>query len=173
MNNIKLIWCLFGLQTLLILFLVFQNSSLITKLQDLSDKTNTTIQNRSLSTPVPDNRNVDNSEFYQAYNPPTITEIRAVIAEELQNIESNGALQANNIETNSTYIDPELSQDKIEQMSADVSEMIIALHGQDLVESSAIASIEQAIVKLPPVERIRALQELFRAVNTGQINTKL
>ncbi|MFT5675903.1 MAG: hypothetical protein ACI808_001838 [Paraglaciecola sp.] len=172
MNNSKLLWCLLGFQTLLILFLVFQTKSLNTQVQNLSAKTNTAIQNVSLSTPASDDGIVDNSEIHQAYNSPTIKEIRTVIAEELQNIETNRAMQANKIQENSAYITPEPSQDIIDQMSVDVSDMILALHGPDEVGASEIALIEQAIVKLPPAERRQALKELFKAVNSGQINTR-
>ena len=174
MHNSKLLWCVFGFQTLLVLFLVFQTNSLHTQVQNLSAKTTTAIQNQSALalTPASGKGIVNNSENYQADNSPTIKEIRAVIAEELQNIEANITVQANKNLTNSTYSDPELSQDTIDQMSEDVYDMIVSLYGQGVVGASEIALVELAIVKLPPIERKEAFKQLNIAVNNGQINTR-
>lgn len=174
LQNSKLLWCLFGFQTLLVLLLVFQTNSLNNQVQKLSAQTTSTIQN--LSTPAlasASHKEIVNSpEIYQANNSPTIKEIRAVIAEELQIIETNIAVQANKKVAKPTYTNPELSEHTIEQMSDDVHDMIVSLYGQDLVGASEIALVERAIVKLPPSERQEAFRQLNIAVNTGQINTR-
>lgn len=170
MHNSKLLWCLFGSQTLLILFLVFQIKSLNTHVQNLSAKTNASIHNQtSLAS---DTGIIDHTDIYKANNSPTITEIRAVIAEELQQIKTNTTAQANRTQASSIYTDPQLSQHKIEQMSEDVSDMITALYGQGIVAASDMASIEMAIVELPPAQRRAAFNQLFKAVNNGQITTR-
>lgn len=172
MHNSKLLWCFSGVQTLLILFLVFQTKSLNNQVQDLSAKTSAAMQEPVLLAPVSEDTLVTNPQIHQSFNIPTILEIRKVVADELRNIETNVAVKANRNEADPRHTDSQLSQHTKDQMSDDVYEMISDLYGQRVVAASEIALVEQAIVKLPPAERIKALKELFKSVNSGKINTR-
>ena len=172
MPNSKLLWSFLGFQTLIILFFAFQINLLNTQIQSLSASTASADKNQATLASISDTRTIDYPDLYEASNSPTIMEIRAVIAEELQNIKPYKSIQANNSESTSTLTEPAPSKRIIEQMSEEVSDMIIALHGQHVVAPSDMASVELAIVKLPPTERREALNQLFKAVNNGQINTR-
>lgn len=98
----------------------------------------------------------------------SLSRIREVVREEIQNMPSSPSSQAN---TDAAKIDRRSPAD-LAALSATVDGKISTVTSQGTVSAGELETVFGLIATLPPKERRAAMMKLNRAMNNGQISTQ-
>ncbi len=162
----KSIFIILGLQTALLLFLSYRVISLD---QQVNQPVNTASSTTSTSyTPPPVISSASRANEFVRRD-----DIRAVMREEMDAIadkiiEALDDRPQEEAQMLATAMDPR----ELAGLKASVSGQINSFFGQGIITPTQLGALEQSISRLPPRERIKALGELNRAINNGQIEAR-
>jgi len=153
-------------QTALLLFLGYRIMILETRAPEAQTQP---INNNPVATPI--NSNADTS-----YNAASRAETRQIIREEidavegrlLEAIEQSGAVRSKALTSRPRKLDGR----ETAQINTMVENQINSFVAQGDASQAEMAELEQMIAKLPPSERIKAMGQLSKAVNNGQLDVR-
>jgi hypothetical protein len=121
-----------------------------------------------------------------ANTPPTITtprfrseefvrrdDIRAVVREEMDAVADKIIAAMDERPPAAQPVSaPVMDPRELVGLKAAISGQISSFYGQGIITPTQLGALEQSISRLPPHERIKALGELNRAINNGQIEAR-
>ncbi len=161
----KSIFIILGLQTALLLFLSYHVISLD---QQVNQRVGAAPSTSTSYTPPPVISSATRADEFVRRD-----DIRAVVREEMDAV-ADKIIEAMDDRPQVSAQLPETTMDprEVAGLRAEVSGHINSFSGQGIITPSELAALEQSIGRLPPRERIKALMELNRAINNGQIEAR-
>lgn len=162
MNTNHLLIGLVAVQTAAILFLVVQVNALQARTNEIASAQYPAIE--TASTPT--------TEASMGHIGLTATETRNIIREELSALSDIRNSEAATSQR-AGIVGNDMTPEEIQALKATISSQINNLSAIGTASRSDIAAVEQNIARLPAGERQQALGRLFRAINQGNIDTRL